>query len=220
MALSLPARQEIRDNRLEITIVVLIAALIAALAAVNWILSPEQSGRWLRAMLMLPTSWAALALWQWWTLRSRARRGFDDDSAVRDYFRSAVMMLFAAVGIQQVVYLGLEIWVEFAGREDLDVERRILGLATSAVFIVIGNALPKILTPLSMLPPGGAARQTAARRFIGLSWVLLGLTTALAFLFTPLGFAATLARWATAGGLLTMLTAVVWMNAGPAIREG
>lgn len=211
-----PERHDTRKNRLAITIVF----VIAVLGAVNWALSPERAGRWLRAMLMLPTMWTALILCRFWMLRSLKRRGLDDDSAVRGYFGSVVAMLFVAVGIQQIVRLGLEIWVEFAGREDLDLERRILGLATSAVFIVVGNTLPKILTPLSILPPEASVRQSAARRFIGLSWVLLGSTTALAFVFTPLAFAVTLGRWTAAGGLLTILTGIVWMNLGPAIREG
>jgi predicted permease len=82
------------------------------------------------------------------------------------------------------------------------------------VFLVIGNALPKILTPLAILPLQLAERVTAARRFIGMTWFALGIVMAVAFLFQPLELAKTLERWSILGGLLTMLGAIIRMNLG------
>jgi fumarate reductase subunit D len=89
----------------------------------------------------------------------------------------------------------------------------------SAVFIFVGNALPKILTPLSMLSREQAELVTTARRFIGRVFVVFGLVTALAFLMAPVELAAALLKWATGSCLLTILGAVVWMNVTPTRRK-
>lgn len=197
----------------------LLAVLLLAFG--NWILSPEEASRWLRAMLILPALWLMLTLWHWSALKSRRRRGIDDESAVMRYFGSAMSLLFVAVGLKLVVMLGLKMWVEIGGHHgDLDVERRIFGLASSAVFVIVGNALPKILTPLSMLPRELAQRVTTARRFVGTVFVILGLLTALAFLSAPLTFAGALLRWASVAGGLTILGAIVWMNLSGSRQNG
>ena len=87
------------------------------------------------------------------------------------------------------------------------------------MFIVIGNTLPKILTPLAMLPSGGAERISAARRFLGTTLVCLGSITALTFFLAPVGFAESLRQWVTFAILLTWLGAIIWMNLGGARRE-
>jgi hypothetical protein len=198
---------------------VLLAVIL--LAIVNWTLSPEQAQRWLRGMLILPGFWLILVFWHFSTLRSVRRRGIEDESGIRRYFGATMALLFIAVGFRQIVVLGLEIWVALGDRQSsLDVERRILGLASCAVFVFIGNALPKILTPLSMLPRQQAELVTVARRFVGKTFVVLGLATALAFLSAPLDIAAKLLGFAAAVGFLTILGAVVWMNVSAARPKG
>lgn len=88
------------------------------------------------------------------------------------------------------------------------------------MFVIVGNALPKILTPLSLLPRQLAELVTAARRFAGTTLVILGLVAALAFLSAPLALAAAFLRWAMAAGLLAILGAIVWMNVAAARRKG
>jgi hypothetical protein len=194
----------------------IVAILVAVLAALNWALHPEEGSRWIPAMFGLPAIWVGMTAWLHWTLRSRARRGAGDESAVRDYFASTVALLFLAVGSVRIVQYGLKLWAEFGDRVDIDLERRILGLTASAAIVVLGNGLPKILTPLAILPPSEAARVTAARRFIGLVWVMLGSTMAVIFLFAPLAIALTGGPWVFGACLLTMVAGVLWMNAGPA----
>jgi hypothetical protein len=195
----------------------LVAATLLAvvlLSGVNWMLSPEQATRWLKTMLSLPLLSLAMTLWYLRTSRSRAA-GIDDQQAIRRYFRAALTLVVVALGVRQIAMGVLEIWVHFGEHgADIEIERRILGLATSAVFLVIGNALPKILTPLAILPLQLAERVTAARRFIGMTWFALGIVMAVAFLFQPLELAKTLERWSILGGLLTMLGAIIRMNLG------
>ncbi|MGE0555564.1 MAG: hypothetical protein AB7R55_19190 [Gemmatimonadales bacterium] len=186
---------------------------VAALAAANWLLSPTQALRWLRAGLMLPTLWLGMALWHRATRASLRRRGIDDDAGTAGYFGSAATLLVLAVGSWQIVALGLELHGAIGGQPgDLEMKRRALGLATSGVFVVVGNALPKILTPLSLLPRAHAALVTVARRFVGMTLVLIGLATAVAFLTAEVALATTALRWAAIVALVSIVGAIVWMN--------
>jgi hypothetical protein len=194
--------------------------LVMALAGVNWWLGPRHELRWSHPVLLLPLGLALLGVWHWRVRRARPGASVEDRASITRYFAAALTMVVIAVGIRQVVLLGLQIWIRFGDHAaDLDVERRILGLASSAVFIVIGNALPKILTPLAILPLHLAERVTAARRFIGTAFVLAGVAMAGAFLWLPLNQARTLTLWMAGGSMATMLGAIIWMNAGPAGHE-
>lgn len=195
-------------------LVATVLVLVAVLAGVNWLLDPGNAMRWLRRMLELPLLWMVFTGWQGWTVRSRARRGFDDEAAVRYYFDSVFIPVIVLVGGVYIVRSCLVIWTT-AGNGDPDSARRLLLLSASAFVILLGNRIPKMVTPLSMLPPGGVVRLEAARRFVGLVWVLLGLTMAVAFLFVPLELAVLLPRCMVGGCMLTVLAAVIWMNAGP-----
>ena len=197
-----------------------IVLLVVLLAGANWMVSPERAPHWLLGMLVLPLLWLGAMLWYVWLRRSRPAASPDDERASRRYFVSALTLAAVTVGIWQIAHFGLEIWVTIGDHgADLTFERRILGLASSAVFVVYGNALPKILTPLSILPLHLAERVTSARRFVGTTFVVLGLAMAMAFLMLPVASARVLAHWAALGGCLTLLGAIVWMNIGPAEGE-
>jgi hypothetical protein len=201
-------------------LVLAVMLTVLLLASVNWMLSPDQALRWFSAMSVLPGLWLAMALWHLWTLRSLRRRSIDDESAVTRYFGSALALIFIAIGLRQTVMFGLEIWLAVGNHPtDLDVERRILGLASCAVFIIIGNALPKILTPLAMLPREQAELVTVARRFIGMAFVFMGSVTAVVYLAMPLELARALLMFATIASVPTILGAVVWMNLAAARRK-
>jgi hypothetical protein len=154
-----------------------------------------------------------MTLWSVWLRRSRAASSPEDERAIRRYFVSALTLAAVAVGTWQIVLLGLHVWVRFGSHSaDLTFEGRILGLASSATFVVVGNALPKILTPLSLLPLHLADRVTRVRRFVGTSFVVLGLSMAMAFLVLPVASAKAVGRWASLAACLTILGAIVWMN--------
>lgn len=184
---------------------------VAMLAAVNWVLSPDQALRWLRVMLTLPLLWLGLILWHHRTRRRLQER--DGEATVTLYFASALSLGTIAVAFWQIPVLALEIWARLGDHGvDVDSKRRIVGFAIGATLIVIGNSLPKILTPFSMLPPDLASLVTRARRFVGTCWVLLGLATLCAFLVEPAAFAMALTLWAVVLGIVMMLGAIVWMN--------
>jgi hypothetical protein len=191
------------------------ALAVGLLAAVNWIQAPDQALRWLRIMLMLPA--IVLAMTLWYAARRRPHRPTGDEPSRERYFRAALTLAVMSVAIRQLTVLGLEIWVRYGDHgADLEPERRILGLATAAVFLVVGNTLPKILTPLSMLPLRLAERVTRARRVVGTIWVGLGMAMTIGYLAMPLAQATLLARGSAVVGIAAILAAIVWMNAGPA----
>lgn len=198
--------------------VVAIVVLVAMLSVANWVVDPGQAQRWLRRLLTLPLIWFVPTLWYAW----RASTGGPDDerdAATRRYYLAALAMGVLAVGIVQATGFGLQLWVRLGGHGgDLSGPRRILGLAQGAAFIVTGNALPKILTPLTVLPLHLSERVTSARRFVGTAMVLEGLALGFAFLFLPLAPARAFARWAIVLLVATIAGAIVWMNAAPARR--
>lgn len=197
-----------------------IVLTVALLAAANWVLSPEEALRWLRNLLILPLLWLGLTLWHYRTLLSVRRRNVDDESAVTRYFSAALSLVVITLGILQIATLSLTIWARVGDHgADIEIERRILGIAIGCVWVFYGNAIPKILTPFAMLPPDLAARVTTARRFFGTTAVLLGLATILAFLVAPLAIAQALFKWALVAGGLALVGTVVWMNLAPARRN-
>jgi hypothetical protein len=197
-----------------------IIMIVAILAACNWFFQPDAAWVWIRAMLFLPVIWGCMTLFKRWVLRIRSPR--PGDESVRRYSEAAgrfFLLLIAAIGVLQTIslsfklaaILGFEAGPEFPGRI------KILGVGI--VSILIGNALPKILTPQSLLPEGGALRITTARRFVGWTWVLLGLVTALISIFLPFDLVKLAGKWMFIGGMLAILGAIVWINLGPRRRQ-
>ena len=193
---------------------------VIALACVNWLQDPSQAARWLSGMIRLPAVCLLFAGWAAWAARRRPAATADDAEARLRYFGAALSLVVIAVGMHQIVKFGLQIWVRFGDHgADIEFERRILGIATAVVYLVLGNTLPKILTPLSILPVDLAHRQTRARRFVGTVLVLLGATLAIAFVGFPLEAARTLERWSIVPAMFALFAAIVWMNMHDAGRK-
>jgi hypothetical protein len=189
---------------------------VVALAAWNWYLDPTQAGRWAWAMVLLPALWATMAVYRWWALRVRAPR--PDDEAVLRYAAATTRFLagfVAVMALVQAVALGFDVAGSLQVLDDRRLETRVLGLMSGAVFVVLGNGLPKILTPVSLLPDGGAARISRMRRFIGRSWVLVGLAIVAIFALAPIEVAGPARRWLFVAGVASMVGGIVWVNVWP-----
>lgn len=192
---------------------------LAVFGAWNWALRPDEPIRWLRGMLLVPGAWCALALYRRLVVRSVHDHDGADRAAVSRYFDSA-MALVVAAGCPILVGYGLGIWTRLVGPIGPEAGRRILAVSVGVMFVVTGNIVPKILTPLVMLPPGRAGRQQQARRFFGLITVLLGLTLTASAVLAPLDVVFAVRRLAMVVGGLAVLAAIVWMNAAPSQPEG
>ena len=206
-------------RRQRVVLVMLLA--VVALAGVNWLLRPDEAAKWLRAMLIPPLFWLGQTAWHLSVLKAVRRRGVEDGSAVTRYFDSVMVLVLAVLVLPLFVRTVIELWlVAGHGPAHPDVAPRILGVAIGLVFVGAGNALPKILTPLSMLPLERAELVTSARRFVGTALVVLGLATMVAFVSAPFAVATVLLRWARVVGLGVLLGAAVWMNVRAGRLEG
>lgn len=155
------------------TLAPVLLGLAAALGAVNWYLAPARAGSWLAALGFL----AVLALILWVAPRRVARAS--SPHAIRN-IRNGIV--FAALII--AVSLGAKLAVAVGAVADAELARRLSNITFGAFFVITGNALPKMLTPLSASRCGGAGLQ-AAQRFAGWTWVLTGLAFAIAWLVLP-----------------------------------
>jgi len=192
---------------------------LAALGAWNWILSPDQPIRWLRGMLYIPFAWGVIALLRglavrWWTDGRPI-----DTKAARRYSDSALRLVVVGGGPMLVGY-ALAIWAAEFGSIGPDARMRAVAFTTGGMFMVVGNMVPKILTPLSMLPPGRAGRQQEARRFVGLILVLLGFTVVVASILAPVAYVPMILETSVVVLVLATLAAIVWMNVAPSLPEG
>lgn len=91
--------------------------------------------------------------------------------------------------------------------EDPDIGRRVTMIIVGVFLASIGNAAPKMLTPLSKLPCDGATAQ-ALQRFTGWTWVLTGLGFSLVWLVLPIQAAQPLSIALIMFGVLTVLAQI------------
>ena len=198
------------------------AALVLAvvgLASWNWYLDPAAAATWMKAMVVLPALWAAMVLYSWWALRVRAPR--PDDEAVLRYSEAAsrfFAVLIAIAALAETASLAFDAAGALQLIEGPETKTHVLGLLSGAIVVVLGNGLPKIVTPVSLLPEGGATRISRMRRFIGRSWVLVGLVIVVMFAFAPLDVAQSARRWMLAAAAASMVGGILWLNLWPERR--
>ena len=145
-------------------------ALSAALAGANWFVRPERAAAWAVELAVV----GGLAVVFVSVARSRS------GDAIRRAIVFAGLMLAIALSVKLAAALGATAHDDLAERATMV----ILG----AFIVVTGNALPKTLTPLSVLRCDAARAQTF-HRFAGWAWVLSGLALSVAWLALPVGIA-------------------------------
>ncbi len=192
---------------------------LAVLGAWNWALRPDQPLRWLGGIVLLPAFWCALVFYRRRIVRSEPDGGDANRQAIARYADSLVWLVLVGACPLLVGYV-MRVWTTYVPPVDVELPRRILTFSVAAMFVAIGNIAPKTLTPISMLPRGRAGRQQEARRFMGLTLVLIGLTLAASAVLAPFELVITIRRVATAVYFLAMLAAIAWMNVAPAQKEG
>ena len=152
----------------------LLLGLSAALAAGNWYLRPERANSWAIALVFL----ASLALVLWAGIR-RAQTAValrHSADSIRSGIVWATLIIAVSLSVKLVQALG--------AIDDPDVSKRLTMVFLGAFFVFTGNAMPKMLTPLSVLQCDGAKTQ-AVQRFAGWTFVLTGLAFAAAWLVLP-----------------------------------
>jgi hypothetical protein len=92
--------------------------------------------------------------------------------------------------------------------EDGERPQRLAMAVAGAFFVFTGNALPKTLTPLSARQCGEATSQ-ALQRFMGWTWVLMGLAFSAVWLALPIDAAEPVSVAVIATGAIAVATRIV-----------
>ena len=170
----------------------LVALLVAGLAATGWMIAPAKA-TWLIAVVAMAAIWLAVAI------IGRVRPFAEQSAAERRLFTASViaagLILAAALGKALVVSLGFETG------ETID---RALGVVTGVVLLLIGNAIPKALGPLTAKRCAPVQVQ-AIQRFAGWTFAAAGLAYAALWLLAPVEMAHNWATVAVGAGLVIVL---------------
>lgn len=149
----------------------------ALLAAANWYLDPGRPSAPATALVLLGGLTLALRL---------ARGRPNADLARRDPGLSITSGIVFA-GVVVAVSQGAKLLGKLGAVDSVDLSRRSLMAILGALLVFTGNAIPKTLAPLSA--ECDAAKAQAAQRLAGWTWVLAGLTLAIAWLVLPVSLA-------------------------------
>ena len=163
-----------------------LVALAAILNVANWYLTPERSGAWAISLAFI-----VFLLLPLWLARRLASRGLDAGWLWLGVV-FASLMLIAGMGGTVAQAVGLI--------ESQDMSRRITMALTGVFLAVIGNAMPKMLTPLSAHCDG--TKTQAFNRFSGWTWFMAGVTLAMVWLVLPLDVAKPLSTMVVLGAML------------------
>jgi len=180
-------------------------ALGSVLAAVNWYLRPERAGAWAAALLFMGV--VALILLLVPHRSSGAARQAADSIAGAAIFG----------GLMMVVAMAGRLATALGASADADLARRASMVVMGGFLVFTGNAMPKMLTPLSAMRCD-PARSQAVQRFVGWTWVLTGLAYAVPWLVLPLAQAESVSIVAVVVGMLLTLGRVFTAWRGPGQR--
>ena len=173
-------------------------ALGGVLAAANWYLEPQHIRNWTAALLVL--AGMGFVLWVGLRRASTAAAPHRAADAIRGGIIFAALMLAVSLSVKLLQALG-------AGG-DSDLSQRLTMVILGVFFMFTGNAMPKMLTPLSAMHCNGAKTQ-AFQRFAGWTSVLSGLAFATAWLVLPSDIAKPLSvTFIVAAGLAVMAQGV------------
>lgn len=159
------------------------SALVAigfVLAVSNWSRAPEAAPAWASAAAMFAVMAAALGgslLGSRRSAQSAITRGAGQVTT-GVVFGALIMIIPLAQTLARSYGL-----IDGAGGA-----RRATGVLTAAFLVMLGNAMPKQLTPLSSMHCDGARHQ-AFQRIAGWTWVLCGLASMIGWLVLPLAVA-------------------------------
>jgi hypothetical protein len=168
--------------------------IAAVLASWNWYLAPERVRSWAAALITL----AIMALILWIATRGAPPR--------QDAFYIRHGIVFASLIL--AVSLSLKLAAALGASDDRELSQRLTMVILGAFFVFVGNATPKMLTPLSALRCDGA-RTSALQRLMGWTWVLTGLGFSVAWLVWPPEIAKPISvAIMLGGGLIVMARAI------------
>lgn len=175
-------------------------ALGTLLAAWNWSLQPERAAAWTAALVTLGAMAIGLAFTSRLSPNTKMRQGSREITSG---------VIFA--GLILVFALASKLAANLGAPSDGELLQRLSMAMMGVFFVVMGNAFPKMLTPLASLQCNPAKVQ-AFQRFVGWVWVLSGLGYALAWLVLPIDLANPVSMALMLAGVLTVAMRTVQMK--------
>ncbi len=166
----------------------LIATLVFALAGANWYVRPQFAFAWTAPILVMLLMWLLV--------------GLTERRMPRVASRGTLSVPVSIAGIMMVVALGGSLG-QGLGYLTNDPTDRIVGVITGVLLAVVGNGMPKAVTPFAARRCSAAQIQ-AINRFGGWAFVIAGAAVALVWATAPIRYGApsTLVIVATAMALL------------------
>lgn len=167
----------------------------ATMASASWYFEPEKAAAW-SAVLAFTAVMVLAGLWA---------RGSRTADTIRRSIVLASLMLMAGLSENVAAGLGLGGSALFE-----QISSRGAMVLTGVYFMSIGNALPKLLTPLSAAQcSGDPIKAQAFQRFAGWVFVLTGLSFTAAWLALPVDIANPVAMMCLIAGMVVTATAIV-----------
>ncbi len=181
------------------TIIAALTVLVVGLGAANWYLKPEGAVAWAIGMASMPVIWGIVT----YLLRRRPLAEYGE--AERRFFIASV----ASAGLILAGAMGIQLFGAISEVE-LELTRRVWGVAVGVFLIVIGNVMPKILTPLAALRCE-AKRAQSLQRFAGWSFLLAGLGYVAAWLILPVNHADIVATLSCLAAVVAVAVRCGWV---------
>ena len=176
-------------------------ALGSLFAGANWYLAPERASAWASALGLL------FVLAVVWGCSSAILRRWGSDAARRDAAVS-IRRGVAFAGLMMACALGAKLALALGIIGDPDLSQRAAMVVLGAFLVFTGNAMPKMLTPLTAMRCDGATAQ-AIQRFAGWTWVLTGMTYATLWLALPVDFAEPVSIGVLVTGMILMAAQII-----------
>jgi hypothetical protein len=159
-----------------------LAFLAIGLALANWNVKPAAAWAWAAAIVMSVVMVAVQRFWQ-----RASSRSSGDAALARGADAVASAVVFAA--FMMIIPLALTLGHAYGVVDNpAGGMQRTTMIIVGAYVVMTGNAMPRMLPPMSSLPCGGAQVQAFQRR-AGWTFVLCGLGFAIAWLVLPLATA-------------------------------
>jgi hypothetical protein len=151
-----------------------LTAVGIVLVLANWYTKPDAALAWAAALAVFAAMVAALRV-----SRLAVRRAPGEVAAARSFESITTAVVFGA--LMMGIPLALTIARSYGLIDGSDAARRSTGVLTGLFLVMLGNAMPKNLPPVSAMRCDGA-RQQAFHRLAGWTWVLCGLASAAGWL--------------------------------------
>ncbi len=166
-------------------------ALGAILSIANWYLIPERGRAW-----TITLAFIALLVVLMSVARRLRSRGLSDNWISGGVGLAALMLVIGLSGkFAQAV----------GATDNQDLSQRLTSALVGVFLATIGNATPKMLTPLSAMACDGAKTQ-AFQRFSGWTWFMAGLTYAMVWLVLPIELAKPLSTLVIVSAIVLIAT--------------